>query len=104
MEARALFWIMDRTLMSVLGSEDVRAGHSLTFGFDLQKKDGRRCEYIPIYRPMNSTVTKVQRGINTNGILSVEHPAKCVLKKQEKRQEMIHYFKGPIVKYYIRYV
>ena len=44
MGARALFWIMDWTLMSVFGSEDVRAGHTVTFDLDLQKKDGRRCE------------------------------------------------------------
>ena len=49
MRAKALFWIMDWTLMSVLGSEDVRAGHSVTFDLDLQKKDGRLCELAPTY-------------------------------------------------------
>ena len=49
MGARALFWIMDCTLMSVLGSEDVRVGHSVTFDLDLQKKDGSCCELIPTY-------------------------------------------------------
>ena len=84
MGARALFWIMDWSLMSVLGSEDVRAGHSLTFDLDLQKKDGRRCELALTYRPMNNIVAKVQRELTLMAFFQLNIQQNTFLRSRRK--------------------